>query len=255
LPNENNINEVVEHFKQTTINGDVAAFIYEPLLLGAGGMKIYKPEHLEILLQLATSANVLNIADEVMTGFGRTGKMFASEYMITKPDLICLSKGLSGGILPMGITTCNSKVYSSFEQTDKTKTFYHGHSFTGNPITCAAAIASLDLFDINNILEKIQDINNLHIAFVQSLSKYKQYCRAETIGVILRIEFINNENTSYLNNIKDVINEFFIERKIIVRPLGNIFYLLPPYCIEKTDLEYIYKTIVEFIQTISSNCK
>jgi len=248
LPTDENISELIERFEGIMSKGDVAAFIYEPLVLGAGGMKIYKAEHLEKLLETAQKHQVIKIADEVMTGFGRTGKMFASEYLKVKPDIICLSKGLAGGILPMGLTTCNDTVYKGFENKDKTKTFYHGHSFTGNPITCAAAIASLDLFEKENLLAKIDNINKQHITFVKKLNKYQQYCNPKCIGVILSIEFTNKDKTAYLNNMRDEIYNFFIKRQIIIRPLGNVLYIIPPYCIDNKDLLHIYNVIIDFIQ-------
>ena len=122
---------------------EIAAFIYEPLVQGAGGMKMYDPVLMDELLLYIQQINIICIADEVMTGFGRTGKMFASEYMQTKPDIICLSKGLTGGTMALGATACSEKIYTAFINEDAQKTFFHGHSFTANPLACSAANASL----------------------------------------------------------------------------------------------------------------
>jgi adenosylmethionine-8-amino-7-oxononanoate aminotransferase len=145
LPTDDNFEQVLTDFQQIIQTQKAAAFIFEPLIQGSAGMLMYKAEYLDKLIETAQQNQVICIADEVMTGFGRTGKTFASDYLNHKPDIFCLSKGITGGFLPLGITTCTQKIYDAFLSEDKLKTFFHGHSYTGNPIVCAAANASLEL--------------------------------------------------------------------------------------------------------------
>jgi len=227
---------------------EVAAFIFEPLILGAGGMIMYEPEILEKLICLCKEKNIITIADEVMTGFGRTGKFFATDYIKSKPDIICLSKGLTGGVMPLGVTSCSPKIYDAFLSDDKTKTFYHGHSFTANPLACAAACASLDIFDKPETFENIKRIIKKHETFKNSITGNSLIKEVRRCGTILAIELKTYEQTDYLNTIKDKIQNFFLSKYIILRPLGNIIYIFSPYCISNDDLDYIYDAINEFIQ-------
>jgi adenosylmethionine-8-amino-7-oxononanoate aminotransferase len=225
----------------------IAAFIYEPLVQGAGGMKMYDSTLFDILLAQLKEQEIILIADEVMTGFGRTGKLFASDYMNTKPDVMCFSKGLTAGMLPMSLTTATRKMYDAFFSDDKTKTFFHGHSFTANPIGCAAALASLELFDIENTIAKIQQIEQSHLSFKSILEEKSAVKEVAVLGTILRFELRTDTQTGYLNDVKTMMIPFFQERGIMIRPLGNIIYFLPPYCVSKEDLDYLYATTLEFI--------
>lgn len=226
---------------------EIAAFIYEPLVQGAGGMKIYDAALFDKLLQQLKEKGILLIADEVMTGFGRTGKLFASDYMSTKPDIMCFSKGLTAGMLPMSLTSATERIYDAFFSDDKTKTFFHGHSFTANPIGCAAALASLELFDMENTMQKIQEIEQLHLRFKTVLEKNSIVKDVVVLGTILRFELKTNTQTGYLNDVKTLMIPYFQERGIMIRPLGNIIYFLPPYCVSKEDLEFLYSTTLDFI--------
>ncbi|MDP4267880.1 MAG: adenosylmethionine--8-amino-7-oxononanoate transaminase [Bacteroidota bacterium] len=226
----------------------VAAFIFEPLIQGSSGMLMHTPEGLNRLLRLCHCCSVLTIGDEVMTGFGRTGKMWATDYLDEKPDIYCLSKGLTGGVMPLGVTTCTQSIYDKFLSPDKHKTLYHGHSFTANPIACTVALASLDLFEKENTMEKVKRIEKRHAEFAKELKNNKKIKDIRHRGVIIAIELQEDcEETSYINPMRDKIYNFFISRGIILRPLGNIIYMNPPYCISEESLDYIYDNITQFI--------
>jgi adenosylmethionine-8-amino-7-oxononanoate aminotransferase len=226
---------------------DIASFIFEPLVQGAGGMVMYSAQILDELIKQCSAKNVITIADEVMTGFGRTGNFFASDYLAQKPDIICMSKGLTGGVIPLGATACPQFIYDAFLSDDKTKTFFHGHSYTANPTACSAALASLDLFDKPEAFENIKRIEQQHNLFLQKIKSHKALIEVRQLGTIIAFEINTTEGTHYLNSLAEHISEFFISRGIILRPLGNVMYILPPYCISNADLEYIYNAIEEFL--------
>lgn len=225
---------------------DVAAFIFEPLVLGSAGMKMYSSELLDELLAVCKKNNIITIADEVMTGFGRTGKFLATDYCTNKPDIICLSKGITGGFLPFAATTCKQNIYDAFLSTEKQKMFLHGHSYTANPLGCAAAIASLEVFETENTFEKIARIETQHAAFAETIKNSKRVKEVRQRGTILAIEIQTDEASGYLNKVRDKAYQFFIKRKIILRPLGNVIYILPPFCISENDLKKVYEVISDF---------
>jgi adenosylmethionine---8-amino-7-oxononanoate aminotransferase len=247
VPTEANFQEVVVRFSELAESGEVAAFIYEPLVQGANGMVMYEPQHLENLLAIAKQHQVICIADEVFTGFGRTGKLFASGYMRTLPDIMCVSKGITGGTMPLGVTTCSLQIEAAFQSSETAKTFFHGHSYTANPIACAAANASFNLLMDQRCQNAIQQIEKLHRDFVQRVKNHKQIKDARSLGTILAVEIETGENTSYFNNLKTTISAFFLQRNILIRPLGNIFYVLPPYVITEIELNQIYESIIDFL--------
>ena len=227
----------------------IACFIYEPLLQGAGGMKIYEAEPLNRLLRIFKEHGIICIADEVMTGFGRTGKLFASEYVTFKPDIICLSKGLTGGTMALGVTACSKKIHDAFVSDDKLKTFFHGHSYTANPLACTAALASLDLLQMQTCMDSIKQINAAHCAFLSQLqtSNYKlQTKNHRCIGTILAFE-IETGKDDYLNEIRAAITQKSLSKGVFLRPLGNTVYIMPPYCITEKELHKIYAVIIDIL--------
>lgn len=248
FPEESNEEEVLRIFDYKISNDPPAAFIYEPLIQGAAGMRIYSAEILEKMLLIAQKNGVICIADEVMTGFGRTGKMFASDYMITKPDIICLSKGITGGIMPFGVTACNAKIEAAFLSLETSKTFFHGHSFTGNPLACAVSNASLDLLLSEEYAKKIDFITKSYTVFVEKIKNFKSLKKVSFIGTILSIEINTQDGTGYTSSIRDELYNFFLERHILMRPLGNIIYILPPYVIEKPELDLIFEAILDMLR-------
>jgi adenosylmethionine-8-amino-7-oxononanoate aminotransferase len=247
LPNADNIEEIISQLQNLFTNHAVAGFIFEPLVQGAAGMLMYEAKYLDHLIELCKRNSVITIADEVMTGFGRTGKFFASGHLQNKPDIICLSKGLTGGYMPLGVTACAQFIYDAFVSEDKTKTFYHGHSYTGNPTACAAALASMDLMEEKQTCDNIERISKKHSEFVRRLKDYSAIKDVRQTGTILAIELNTSEHTHYLNNAAEKISEFFLQNGILLRPLGNVFYILPPYCISDEDLGFIYSKIEEFL--------
>jgi len=228
----------------------ISSFIFEPLIQGTAGMVMYEPAVLDEMLTICKENSVLAIADEVMTGFGRTGKFFATDYLYNKPDLFCLSKGLTGGTMAMGVTSCTQNLFNAFYGNDNSKLFFHGHSYTGNPITCSAALASLELFEQHDIFSNINRIADLHAIFVQRISTHAKINEARSKGTILAIDIRTDATSSYFNNIRLKAYRFFIAKGIVMRPLGNIIYVLPPYCISTDDLKYIYSSIEEFLNTL-----
>lgn len=241
--------EQLEHHLQT---GEVYAFLFEPLILGAGGMLMYTPEVLDQLIALCHRYDVLCIADEVMTGFGRTGTTFASNQLQEQPDIMAMSKGLTGGTLPLAITTCSEKIFSAFLSEDKLKAFFHGHSYTANPVGCAAALASLDLLEREATQTNIQRIVKQHAAFRTKITSHPALRRVQQTGTIIALEFATPEGTSYFNDLRDKLYYFFLERGILLRPLGNVIYILPPYCMTEMQLEEVYLAIEESLKMIST---
>ena len=252
IPNENNIESIKKQFLTLITEGSIAAFIFEPLVQGAAGMLMYKAEYLDELIEIAQQNNVVCIADEVMTGFGRTGELFAIDHLNNKPDIICLSKGITGGFLPLGVTICSSTIYNTFISEDISKTFFHGHSYTANPLACAAANASLELLLSENCQEAIEEICFHHALFADSIRNHPFIKDVRQTGTILAIEFNTKDNSSYFNSIKDKAYNFYLENGVLLRPLGNIIYLMPPYCITNKELNTVYNVILKSIDYLNA---
>jgi adenosylmethionine-8-amino-7-oxononanoate aminotransferase len=227
---------------------EVACIIYEPLVQGAGGMLMYDAEGLNALLKKCHAEGVICIADEVMTGFGRTGKLFASAYMEEQPDIICLSKGLTGGTMALGVTACTHRIYEAFLQEDAMKTFFHGHSFTANPLACAASLASLDLLEKESCLNNIERIGRQHRAFAASLANNfpASTKNIRTLGTLFAFELVQGKD-EYLNNIGKEITKKALAKGVYLRPLGNTIYLMPPYCFTEEELNKVYGVIREIL--------
>jgi adenosylmethionine-8-amino-7-oxononanoate aminotransferase len=224
--------------------GSAACFIFEPLVLGAGGMIIYSAAALDSLLKLCQKYGVITIADEVMTGFGRTNTLFACENLNTMPDIICLSKGLTGGFLPLGVTACAEHIYEAFLADNLQQAFLHGHSYTANPLACSSALASLDLLLQIKCSMQREMIATSHKSFCFQWKNHPKLKRCESLGTILVLEYITQESSSYFQPIRDQLYDFFLKRGILLRPLGNVLYVMPPYCILKEELACIYEQII-----------
>ncbi|MDF1673924.1 MAG: adenosylmethionine--8-amino-7-oxononanoate transaminase, partial [Vicingaceae bacterium] len=246
-PTEENKVEVLKAFEDLLKTNDVAAFIFEPIVQGAGGMLMHSPKVLSDMIGLCQQYGVLAIADEVFTGFGRTGKMFASDYFDNKPDIMCLSKGITGGFMALGITAVADKVYQAFYSDNKKDTFLHGHSYTGNPLACATANASLDLFEQENTMGKVSVIAQKMTEFVDEITNNKNVRAARSFGAIMAIEIETSGESSYFNDAGRVAYKWFLDKGIILRPLGNVIVIIPPYCISKQELERIFKIIKEYL--------
>jgi adenosylmethionine---8-amino-7-oxononanoate aminotransferase len=243
LPNKTNLRQLKSHISH--LKSNLAAFIYEPLIQGAGGMLMYNAADLDELLTHCQQEGVLLIADEVMTGFGRTGKLFATDHLQLKPDVMCFSKGITGGTMAMGVTTCTQNIFDAFLSDDKLKTLFHGHSFTANPVACAAALASLDLLEKPETAADIKRISEHHSQFQLEIEGHPKLRNIRQTGTIIAFEWETGEGTSYFNQLGKNLYKFFLDQGIILRPLGNIIYILPPYCITNEQLDYIYGKIEE----------
>lgn len=231
------------HQLQTLLSQEEAAcFIFEPLVLGTGGMITYPPEGLDPLLSLCRAQHVLTIADEVMTGFGRIGPLFACEMLHEKPDFICLSKGLTGGFLPLGATACTEQIYQAFLGDSLLQAFLHGHSYTANPLACASALASLDLLLHEACAAQRKSIAASHQSFCRTFSPHPKLKRCESHGTLLILEY-KTDNGSYFNAMRDKLYYFFLDRGILLRPLGHVLYVMPPYCMQSDELQEIYNAI------------
>ena len=223
---------------------ETACFIFEPLILGVGGMVIYPQNGLASLLKMCREHNVLTIADEVMTGFGRTGPLFACEKFKENIDLICLAKGLTGGFLPLAITACQTHVFNAFLSNERQDAFLHGHSYTANPLACASALASLDLLQEKSCSLQREKIRDSHHTFCQKWKDHPKVARCESIGTILVLEYRTKDPSCYFQHLRDQLYYFFLDRGVLLRPLGNVLYVMPPYCIQLDELKRIYALIV-----------
>lgn len=238
-PTQKNINESKKVLQQQAT--EIAAFIYEPLVQGAGGMHIYDSILLSELINTCKVLNIICIADEVMTGFGRTGKLFAGDYLSQKPDIVCLSKGLTGGTMALGVTACTLTIYEAFCSDNKLKTFFHGHSFTANPIACAAALASLHLLTQATTITAISKIENSIQTFYMQLQHWQlpNIRNLRCLGTILAFEYEAEEH-NYLNNVALKITQAALKQGVYLRPLGNTVYIMPPYCIKEDELKKVF---------------
>lgn len=248
-PDEKNIAELEGTIKNH--HDEIACFIYEPLLQAAGGMMMHEPQHLDPLLSVIKDQNIICIADEVLTGFYRTGKFFAGGYLQTKADIICLSKALTGGTMALGVTGCTQKIYDAFVSDDKTKTFFHGHSFTANPLACTAALASLELLQNKKCTDRIEGIVQSHQRFLRKLKPFVKknlIINLRQTGTICAFD-INTGQYDYLHNIGVTFTKHCLKHGVYLRSLGNTIYLMPPYCITGKELKKVYAVVENFLQT------
>ena len=227
--------------------GKIAAVILEPLVQGAGGMKICRKEFLDKLVKMFKDSGILVIFDEVMTGFGRTGKMFATDHLTTKPDIICLAKSLTGGFIPLAATVFSEEIHKVFVDTNFCKTFLHGHSFSANPVACAAALSSLNLFNEDKTFIKIEEISKIHNDCLKKISKLQNISKIRKLGTIAAFDF-KNISDRYGSLESHEMRKKFLENGLLLRPLGNTIYFMPPYCIKKENLINSYEKLIEILQ-------
>jgi len=244
-PNAENIGHLQDILRRQ--GQEIACFIYEPLLQGAGGMCMYEAAALDQLLEAAKEQGILCIADEVMTGFGRTGKLFAGDYLQHKADIICLSKGLTGGTMAMGATAATEKIFNAFLSDDRRKTLFHGHSFTANPLACTAALASLDLLLEKDCDRRLRRINEQHSAFATQLKQYPIVRNVRILGTVIAFE-INVGDDGYINPAGLDLTQRALEKGVYLRPLGNTVYIMPPYCITEKEMDQVYTFLVQYIE-------
>ncbi len=230
-------------------SGEIAAVIVEPLIQGAGGMIVHPVEFLQRVRRLCSEHSVLLIADEVFTGFGRTGRMFACDAAGVEPDLMCLSKGLTGGFIPMAATVCREAVYEAFLDEDRSRAFFHGHSYSGNPLGCAAGNASLKVFEEEPVFERISCIESVHRDRLFQLKGEPRVADIRMAGTIAAVE-LETRDAGYLSDMRAELYDFFISRNVLLRPLGNVIYIAPPYVMSADQLHYTYDVIVEAIRKL-----
>ena len=228
-------------------HGEIAAVIVEPLLQGAGGMIVHPVEFLRRLRRLCTEHDVLLIADEVLTGFGRCGTMFACELADVEADVMCLSKGLTGGVLPMGATVCTPEIHEAFVSADRARTFYHGHSYTGNPIAAAAAVASCGIFEREPVFERIGTIIEIHRERLMAIKDHPAVGDVRAIGTMAAVE-LRADDPGYASKLRPKLYRFFIDAGVLLRPLGNIVYILPPYVITSDELNFVHDRVAESLE-------
>lgn len=246
-PKQETIDQVLLQLETIAQNNRCAAFIFEPLVQGAAGMKFHSAAGLNALIAKCKELDILCIADEIMTGFGKTGKNFASDYLEYTPDIMCLGKALTAGMFPLSITSCSEKVYEAFLSDEVTKGFFHAHTFSAHPLGCSAAIAGLELLGSNEILESRTRIAKKHQEFKSKIGKHHLVKEARSIGVILAIDL--DLKTARYGKSRDKFYQFFMSRGINLRPLGNTIYVLPPYVITDEQLEKIYNAIEELLDS------
>jgi adenosylmethionine-8-amino-7-oxononanoate aminotransferase len=232
----------------------VAAVLVEPMLQGAGGMIMWPAAYLAGLRRLCDAHRTLLIADEVLTGFGRTGRLFACEHAGISPDIICLSKALTGGYLPLGATVVSDRVYDAFLSTDRTRTFFHGHSFTANPLACAVALASLDLIESSGAVAKVQQIERWLRSGLEPLRDLPFAGDIRVLGDVGVVELVSDKQSKeaggYLDEIGPRLTRAFVERGLLLRPLGNVVYVMPPYVITQAETEWMLQQVREVLGAI-----
>jgi len=231
--------------------GSVAAVIIEPMLQGAGGMIVWPAEFLAGVRRLCDRYDTLMIADEVLTGFGRTGRMFACEHASVSPDLICLSKALTGGYLPLAVTATTESIYEAFLDDDRSKAFFHGHSYTANPLGCAVALASLNLFRTEGTLDRVRALERQFRARMEDIRAIKVVGDVRAIGGVAAFELITGKG-GYFDSIGPRLYEAFLKRGLLLRPLGSILYFMPPFVITEQEVDWAFDQIAEVLREVDS---
>jgi adenosylmethionine-8-amino-7-oxononanoate aminotransferase len=233
--------ETLDALESACANGEAAAFIVEPLALGAGGMLFYAPQVLAQMRAICAASGVLFIADEVMTGFGRTGTLLACEQAEMVPDILCLSKGLTGGSVPLAVTLASEPIFAAHYGTDRARMFFHSSSYTANPIACAAANANVAIWREEPVLRRVEELAQRQTTQVEKLRTHPRVSGARTLGTIAAFEVCGGQG--YLSEVGPRLLTFFRERDILLRPLGDTVYVMPPFSITEADHDHVYAVI------------
>lgn len=247
-PSKNNIEATIAHLEKRLRQNDIAGFVYEPLVQGAAAMQMHDADGLDSILHLLKSHGVITIADEVMTGFGKTGSTFASDHIGTKPDVICLSKALTAGLLPMAVTSCSQHIYDAFYSDDIGKGLFHAHTYTANPLACTAALAGLALLQSASIQKNIARIIASHQKFDAEISTHRKIANTRQCGIIYALD-LDIEMERY-GNLRDTLFNHFMDEGVFLRPLGNTIYILAPYITTDEQLQKIYGAIKSALQLV-----
>ncbi len=248
VPTIENIGEVIAQLESKLKLHNIAGFIYEPLVQGAASMKMHDAEGLNTILRLLKKHEVLTIADEVMTGFGKTGTNFASDQIKTKPDIICLSKALTAGLMPMAITSCTQDVYDAFYSDDLAKGLFHGHTYTANPLACTAALAGIELLRSDEIQNNIERIIGSHKSFGEKIELHPKVASIRQCGIIFALDL--NVQMERYGSLRDKLFNHFMANGVFLRPLGNTLYILAPYVITDMELKKVYRVIESALDQI-----
>ena len=243
VPTGDNNAEVIKALKKIISEHKIAGFIYEPLIQGAAAMKFHDDEGLNEILKICRENEIILVADEVMTGFGKTGKYFASDYMDEKPDVVCMSKALTAGLLPMGLTSCSQKIYDAFYSDEIAKGLFHGHTYTANPLACSAALAAVELLVSEEMQANIQRISKANIQFGKKLEAHPKVRNIRSKGVIFAFEL--DVETDRYGGLRNQLFKYFMDNGVFLRPLGNTIYILTPYVISEEELQKVYSVIEE----------
>lgn len=243
--------DTIDALERCCRSGDVAALLIEPLVLGAGGMKMYSPKVLGELMRIARRFGTLVIADEVMTGWGRTGGLLACEQATLPPDILCLSKGITGGALPLAATLCSAEIYDAHLSRDRSRTFFHSSSYTANPIACAAALANLDVWGTEPVAARISALVQMQRERLARFEADPRFVNTRQSGTITALDLVVSSR-GYLSDVGPKLRAFFRQKDILIRPLGNVIYLMPPYCTTAAELDRAYAAIDEAADVIGA---
>ena len=236
--------QTLDAFEQLCREGGIAALLVEPLVLGAGGMKMYPPFVLTELQRIAKQYGSLLIVDEVMTGWGRTGTLLACEQANITPDILCVSKGLTGGALPLAATLCSAEIFDAHLSSDRSRTFFHSSSYTANPIACAAALANLGVWQTEPVARRIKALAQMHRERLAPFRADPRFINVRQTGTIAALD-LDVSQVGYLSDVGPKLKGFFRQRDLLIRPLGNVIYLMTPYCTTAGDLDRAYAAIDE----------
>ncbi|MBU2582454.1 MAG: adenosylmethionine--8-amino-7-oxononanoate transaminase [Alphaproteobacteria bacterium] len=251
FPHEGAEQEALDQLEAICKSEPVAALIVEPLILGAGGMLVWKAETLAEMRRICDRHEVLLIADEVMTGWGRTGSLFACEQAGIAPDILCLAKGLTGGHLPLAVTLCSEEIFEAHYSMDRAKTFFHSSSYTANPIACAAGMANVEIWKEEPVLERVRNLQQMQERRLARLGSDNMFTNVRQCGTIAALDLIVKD-AGYLANVGPRLMEFFVGRGILLRPLGNTIYVMPPYGIDPDQLDSVYAAIAAASAVVQS---
>ena len=248
VPTADNLESTLEKLEMRLKKNDIAGFIYEPLVQGAAAMLMHDASHLDSILKLLKENGILLIADEVMTGFGKTGSNFASDHIPTKPDIICMSKALTAGLIPMAVTSCSQEVYDAFYSDEISKGLFHGHTYTANPLACTAALAGLQLLQSQEMQDNITRVIKSHQEFNIEIKKHPKVAQTRQTGVIFALDL--NVKMERYGNVRDRLFKHFMDNGVYLRPLGQTIYILAPYVITDEELQQIYGAIKSALEVV-----
>lgn len=248
VPTADNLESILEKLEGRLKKQDIAGFIYEPLVQGAAAMLMHQASNLDPILRLLKANGVLLVADEVMTGFGKTGSNFASDHIPTKPDIICMSKALTAGLIPMAVTSCTQEVYDAFYSDEISKGLFHGHTYTANPLSCTAALAGLQLLQSQEMQDNIARVIKSHQDFDAEIKDHPKVAQTRQIGVIYALDL--NIKMERYGNVRDRLFQHFMDNGVYLRPLGQTIYILAPYVITDEELQTIYNAIKSALEVV-----